>query len=217
MQISKLIDFTNLKSEITKKEMRDFCNLAKKYDFRAVCVHPFWVEFCKTELKNSDVLVAAVNDFPFGQGKKETKIFQAELAKKNGADEIDTVINISALKNGDFNLVLDELLAITKILPTKVIIESGLLTNEEIKKAAEIVEKSGAIYIKTSTGFIANTDIKTKTNHIKLIKETMPNLKIKASGGIRTYQDLELLQDAGADIFGIGMVGALAIMDEIYK
>lgn len=215
MNFVKLIDFTNLKSETTRKNMEEFCSLAKEYNFRAVCIHPFWVKFCKESLKNSGVLVAAVNDFPFGQGGKETKIFQTELAKKMGADEIDTVINIGALKSGNYNLVLEELKAVTKILPTKVIIESGLLSDEEIKKAAEIVKDSGAEFIKTSTGYIANTDIDTKANHVRLIKKTVPDLKIKASGGIRTYKDLKILRDEGADIFGIGMSGALSIMKEI--
>lgn len=217
MDLAKFIDFTNLKSEITEKEMKEFCDLAKKYEFRAICIHPFWVRFCKEKLSDAKILIAAVNDFSFGQGGKETKIFQAELVKKMGADEIDTVINVGALKSGNYNLVLEELKAVTKILPTKVIIESGLLSDEEIKKAAEIVKKSGAEFIKTSTGFIANTDIKTKANHIRIIKETISDLKIKASGGIRTYQDIKILQEAGADIFGIGMAGAIAIMNEIYK
>jgi len=215
MNIAQFIDFTNLKAESTKKEMEEFCNLAKKYEFRAVCVHPFWVRFCKKKLVGSKILIAAVNDFPFGQGGKETKIFQAELVKKAGADETDTVINIGALKNGDYNLVLEELKSVVKILPTKVIIESGLLTDLEIKKAAEIVKKSGAEFIKTSTGFNANTDIETKKNHIRIIKETVSDLKIKASGGIRSLKDIKILKEAGADIFGIGQNSALEIIKQI--
>ena len=213
---AQLIDYTNLKSEATKEEMAGFLNKAKEFNFRATCIHSFYISLAKEHLAGTNILIAAVIDFPFGQGGIVNKRFQAELARDEGANELDVVINAGALKSKNYDIVLEELKSVTSVLPTKVIIESGLLSDEEILKAAELVSQSGAEFIKTSTGFNANTDIDTKSRHIKLIRDNFPKLKIKASGGIKTLDDFNKVIEAGADIVGASG-GALVILDQITK
>jgi len=143
-------------------------------------------------------------DEPTGKSSTEERFKMAQKAKKDGSDEIDVVMKIDTFKNGKYEEVLNDLKEICKILPTKVIIGSGYLTDEEIKKASEIVKESGAICVKTATleDPLDNSELAEKAKHVKIMKESAPGLLIKASGAIRTLADLELMVKAGADIIG---------------
>lgn len=213
-EVAKKIDYTILKTEASEAEILEFLNQAKEHSFRAVCIHSFYVALAKERLADTKILVAAVVDFPFGQGGIVNKRFQAELARDEGANEIDVVMNVGALKSKNYDIVLEELKSVCSVLPTKVIIESGLLTDEEILKSAELVQEAGAEFIKTSTGFISNTDIGTKSRHIKLIRDNFPKLKIKASGGIKTLEDFNKVLAAGANIVGASG-GAITIINSL--
>ena len=202
MGISNVIDSTNLKSEAGEGDIKAICLEAREYGVRGVCVNSRWVKTAKELLKNTGIKVVSVIDFPLGASLSKVRLFQAKQAKEDGADELDIVMNIGALKSGLDADILKDLGRVSEILSTKVIIETGLLSDQEIQRAAQLVKKSRAFCVKTSTGFVANTDIETKARHIKLIKEAVPDIKIKASGGIKTRQDAETLIACGADIIG---------------
>lgn len=204
MELAKLIDSTNLKVGVVASDIQKTCKEAKEYGFRAVCIHLEWTHFAKELLKNTDIKVNPVIDFPFGAAGHKVRIFAAKCAKKDGADELDVVMDMGNFKSGNYAQVLTDLKDIVKILPTKVIIETGLLSDREIKKASKLVRRSGAFCAKTSTGFIANTDIETKIKHVKIMKHTA-GIKIKAAGGIKTMEDAEKLIRAGADIIGTSL------------
>jgi len=197
----KKVDLTLLKPESTNKDFAELCETAKKYSdiVRSICIlpDPNIIKFCLDKLINSGIKISVVNDFPLGRGGKEIKYHQAILAKKCGAEEIDTVINIGALKEKNYKLVLEELIPLTRILPTKVIIETGYKWYNEklIKKVAKLVKKSGAFCIKTSTGFIENIPIKEKILHVKWIYKAVPDILIKVAGGIKTKSDAQQFFD----------------------
>ena len=203
INIAKLIDHTNLRADATEEDIKKTCQEARDYAFRGVCINPRWVKIAKEELKETNIKVVTVIDWPCGSSPTEARVFQAKIAKEDGADEIDPVINIGNFKEGDYKEVLADLKALAEILPSKVIIETGFLTEEEIKKAAELVKESGAFCVKTSTGMEPKVDINTKIHHIRLIKETVgPDFPIKAAGGIKTLQDAQKVVEAGASIIG---------------
>jgi len=201
--IAKIIDHTILKPEAAEADIKKLCQEAKEFGFRAVCVNLAWVPVCVEELKGTDVKIAAVIDFPLGAGGTKNRASQAKIAKEMGATEIDIVLPIGEFKAGNHQKVLEDLKAVSKILPTKVIIETGYLNDEEIKKASEIVKKSGAFCVKTSTGFMANIELEKKLGHVRIMREVVgPNFCIKAAGGIKTAEDAQKFIEAGADIIG---------------
>jgi deoxyribose-phosphate aldolase len=203
IDVASLIDHTTLKANVRKAAIKKLCDEAKEYKFRAVCVNQTWVEYCAELLgADSDILIACVIDFPLGAGNFRQKLALAEVAKDSGATELDVVMNAGKFLDGDYKEVEDELKVVAAVLPTKVIIETGHLTDEQILKAAEIVSRSGADYIKTSTGWDPKVDIKEKARQVKLIRDNFPELKIKAAGGIKTLADLELMLNSGANIVG---------------
>jgi len=204
MNIAKLIDQTFLKKGASEEEMKKVCEETQQYDFRGLCVFPEYTKLAKEFLKNSDVKLTTLIDEPTGKSSTEERFKMAQKAKKDGSDEIDVVMKIDTFKNGKYEEVLNDLKEICKILPTKVIIGSGYLTDEEIKKASEIVKESGAICVKTATleDPLDNSELAEKAKHVKIMKESAPGLLIKASGAIRTLADLELMVKAGADIIG---------------
>lgn len=202
INIAKTIDHTFLEASATKEDIKRLCNEAKTYDFRGVCINSRWVKFAKGLLKGSGVKVATVIDFPLGASSHQVRVFQARKAKEDSADELDLVLDIGSFKAGKYDEVLEDLKEIAEVLPTKVIIETGHLTEEEIVKAARLVKKSGAICVKTSTGWEPKIDINTKAGHIRLIKKAACDILIKAAGGIRTLKDLNIILKAGADIIG---------------
>jgi deoxyribose-phosphate aldolase len=203
MEIAKLIDHTNLRADVTEEGIIKLCKEAKQYEFRSVCVNSRWAKFAKAQLRGTNVKVVLVIDWPNGASPSEVRLFQAERAKKDGADEIDPVLDIGNFKMGNHNLVLSELSKLAKVLPTKLIIETGYLTDEEIKKAAVLVKEAGCYCVKTSTGQEPTVDIDTKIGHIKLMREAVgPDFLIKAAGGIKTMGDAKRVVEAGANIIG---------------
>ena len=215
--IAKIIDHTNIKTTATAEDIKKTCEEAKKYGFRGVCVNPEWVKLAKQELKNKKTKVVVLIDPPMGISSHEARFKKALTAKKDGADEIDIVLNIIDLKYERHDEILDDLSEITKILPTKVIIGSGYLTNDEIKRASQLVKESGAFCVKTATEGdpLEHIELKEKARHLKIMKEFASGLKIKAAGKIQTYKDLKIMVKAGADI--IGTSSGVKIMEAFKK
>ncbi len=202
--ISKILYHTNIRQEATEEDIKKTCEEAKKYGFRGVCVNPEWVKLAKQELKGTGIKVVVLIDPPMGVSPHSVRVEQVQKAKQDGADEIDVVMNIIDLKYKRYNEVLNDLKEITSILPTKVIIGSGYLTDDEVKKASELVKEAKAFCVKTSTERdpLDNLELKEKAKHVRIMKESAPGLLIKAAGCIRTLKDLEMMKEAGADIIG---------------
>ncbi len=203
VNISAIIDHTLLKPNATYKDFKILCEQAVQYGFYSVCVPPFMVETCKKALIDTDVKVCTVVGFPLGYNNYLVKLIEAKQAIKNGADEIDSVINISALKSKDFEYIEREISLLRKTTSNKIlkiIIETAYLNQEEKEKIAKIILNNNVDFLKTSTGFApsgANID------DIKLFKKILKNnVKIKASGGISTYKQAEELIRAGASRLG---------------
>jgi len=186
MKLNTYIDHTQLKAIATPKNIISLCEEAKKYEFFAVCVNSCHVALAAEELKDSKVKIAAVVGFPLGANDSSTKIFEAKNSTKNGAHEIDVVQNVGWLKAKKYTLVEEEIFAIKKAIgkhTLKVILETCYLSDEEIRIACQIAQRTGADFVKTSTGF--GTDGATE-HHVNLMhKEVGETMKIKASGGIR--------------------------------
>lgn len=201
--INKLIDHTLLKQDATEAEIIQLCNEAMTYDFKSVCVNPSYVKLSSETMKNSDVLVCTVVGFPLGMTTTATKVFEATEALENGADEVDMVINVGALKDGRYDYVRAEIKAIKEAVGDKVlkvIIETALLTQEEIVKASTLTVEAGADFVKTSTGF--STAGATPAN-VRLMKDTVKDkAEIKAAGGVRSIDDLNEMVEAGATRIG---------------
>lgn len=197
------IDHTNLKAYSSKYDIIKLCNEALEYNFASVCVNPYYVSLASEILSESNVAVCTVIGFPLGTNTLETKVFEATNAIENGADEIDMVINIGALKNKDYKYVKKEIESIRdaikgKIL--KVIIETCYLEKDEIIKMTEICNETFVNFIKTSTGF--GNEGATVEN-VKLMKEhASETLEIKASGGIKTYEEAVTFLELGANRLG---------------
>lgn len=204
LNIAKVIDHTNIRKAATAEDIKNTCLEAKKYGFRAVCVNPEMVSLVRKELRGTEIKVVVLIDPPMGVSSYEERVAQAKKAKKQGADEIDIVMNIIDLKYERYAEVLKDLSEISKILPTKVIIGSGYLTDREIKKSSEIVKKAGAFCVKTATEKdpLDRLELKEKAKHIGIMKESAPGLLIKAAGGIRNLRDVKMMLQAGADIIG---------------
>jgi deoxyribose-phosphate aldolase len=217
MDIARLIDHTNLKPEASLSQIEKLCHEGKKYGFFSICVNSVWVRYCVEALKGSSVKKCTVSGFPLGANKKEIKIKEAEAGCQDGADEVDMVINIGALKSGDWKQVEDEIKGVRKVMGNekilKVIIETCLLNEEEKIKAAKIIMDCGADFVKTSTGF----NIKGATlEDVKLLKELVKDkIKVKASGGIRDYKTAFKMIEAGAD--RIGTSSGVKIIEEMKK
>lgn len=201
--ISKYIDHTILSPDATKQEVTKMCDEAKKYEFKSVCVNSSYVEYVKQELENSNILVCSVVGFPLGSVVTEVKSYETQLAVEQGANEIDMVINISKLKDKEYEYVLNDIKSVVKSADgktVKVIIETCLLEDKEKIKACELAMEAGADFVKTSTGFsTGGATIK----DVKLMKNTVgDNLGVKASGGIKNLHDAKNMIDAGASRIG---------------
>jgi len=217
MNIAKIIDHTNIKPTATAKDIIKTCQEAKVYGFRGVCVNPEWVKLVKKELEGTDIKVVALIDPPMGQSSHQKRMAMCRKAKKDGADNLDVVMNIVDLKYERYDKVLKDLKEICQVLPTKIIIGSGYLTDEEIIKASQIVKEAGAFCVKTATEKdpLEHRELKEKFYHLKLMRKAAPGLLIKAAGGIRTLSDAKEAINAGADI--IGTSSGVEIMKEIKK
>jgi len=214
MEIQKYIDHTILKPEATEEQVIQICIEAKKYGFYSVCVNPYYTSLVRKNLEGSDVKTCIVIGFPLGATDKEVKAFEADNAVNNGAQEIDMVINISALKSKDYDIVEEDIKAVVKSVKNnalvKVIIECCLLSDEEKIKACEISVKAGADFVKTSTGFSSGG---AKVEDVKLMRKIVgENIGVKASGGIRDYKTALQMIEAGAS--RIGASSGVKIVEE---
>ena len=206
MQLNKYIEHTILKQDATKAEIVKTLDEAKQYDFLGVCVNPVNVKFAAEYLKGSDVKVVTVVGFPLGQSTTEAKVLETIDAVKNGADEVDMVLNTGKLKDGEFEYLVKDISAVKNACQgkaLKVILETDLLNSEEIKKASELCVEAGADFVKTSTGFVKN-GVGAKVEDVKLMYETVKSagLGVKASGGVRDKATALAMIEAGATRIG---------------
>ncbi|WP_148876740.1 deoxyribose-phosphate aldolase [Streptococcus sp. Marseille-P7375] len=212
MKLNKYIDHTLLKADASQEQIETLIEEAKKYDFASVCVNPTWVNFAAQALKATDVKVCTVIGFPLGANTPELKAFETSDAIQNGANEIDMVINIGALKSRNFDLVERDIRAVVEAAKgtlVKVIIETCLLTDDEKVKACQIAQKAGADFVKTSTGFSTGG---ATVEDVALMRKTVgPDMGVKASGGARSYEDALAFIKAGAT--RIGASSGVAIME----
>ena len=210
MKMSKYIDHTILKADARKEDIERICREAKEQDFASVCVNSCWVSLAKSLLEGSTVKVCTVVGFPLGAMSTAGKVAETEIAVKDGAEEIDMVINVGALKEGNNAYVEDDIHAVVEAAKpaiVKVIIETCLLTDEEKERACRISEKAGAAFVKTSTGFSTGG---ANAHDVALMRRTVGDrLGVKASGGIHTPEQAEELIRAGADRIGASNGAAL--------
>lgn len=203
MKLSKYIDHTLLQADATKEQIVELCKEAKEYDFASVCVNPSWIDVAKEELQGSDVKVCVVIGFPLGAMTKDAKVFEARDSIEKGADEVDMVIHIGKLKDGDDAYVTSEIKAIKEAVGDhvlKVIIETCLLSDEEKVRACLDAKQAGADFVKTSTGFSTSG---ATVEDVALMKKTVgEGVSVKAAGGVRTKEDMMAMIDAGADRIG---------------
>lgn len=201
--LNKYIDHTLLKPDATQQQITQLCEEAIQYDFASVCVNPVWISYCAEYLKESSVHVCTVIGFPLGATTSAVKAFETQEAIRQGADEVDMVINIGALKSGDTETVYQDILAVVNASQghcVKVIIETCLLTDEEKVTACQLAVKAGATFVKTSTGFSTGG---ATVSDVALMKQTVGNqCEVKASGGVKTHQDMLDMIQAGASRIG---------------
>jgi len=211
-KLAKMIDHTQLDPAAEYKKIEQLCDEALRYGFYAVCVNPCHVSRCTNLLNDSDVKIACVVGFPFGATTSEVKALEARNAIENGAHEIDMVINVGALRSGDYELVKRDIEGVVKAAQgkmVKVIIESGFLTDEEIVKACELSKEAGAHFVKTSTGF---GPMGATPKHVKLMRKTVgKDMGVKAAGGIRDFRAALRLIKAGAS--RLGTTASVPIID----
>ena len=213
MKLNKYIDHTLLKADATQDKIETLCKEAKEYDFASVCVNTYWVPFCAKQLEGSDVKVCTVEGFPLGAMSSNAKAFETKDAIEHGASEIDMVLNIGEMKAGHYDVVRDDVKAVVEAAKghcVKVILETCLLTKEEIVKACELCIEAGATFVKTSTGFSTRG---ATVEDVKLMKETVKDkCLVKAAGGVRCRADLDNMIEAGAD--RIGTSAGVALMQD---
>jgi deoxyribose-phosphate aldolase len=211
IELAKMIDHTILKANATQNDIEKLCEEAKKYNFASVCVNPYWVPLTSALLKNSTVKVCTVIGFPLGATSSESKAYETEIAILQGADEVDMVINVGAMKNDKTDIVENDILSVVnsarktgksqnKNIIVKVILETCYLTKDEIKKACICAKNAGADFVKTSTGFGTGG---ATIEDVALMKETVgETMQVKASGGIRDYDTAIKMIEAGASRIG---------------
>lgn len=216
MKLNKYIDHTLLKADATQESIKELCRQAKEYDFMSVCINSSNIELAKEELKGTDVKICTVIGFPLGATTTESKVFETTDAIEKGADEVDMVLNIGALKSKNFDIVLRDISEVAnaahnkgKIL--KVILETCLLEKDEIIKACQLSKEAGADFVKTSTGFSTGG---AKEEDVALMRKTVGDLMgVKASGGIRTLEKARLMIENGATRLGVS--AGVQIMEEL--
>lgn len=204
--LNKHIEHTLLKQDAKLEDFTKLFNEAKEHQFLGVCINPAYVKLAKENLKNSDVKVVTVVGFPLGANRSDVKAYEASKAVEDGADEIDMVINVTALKNKDYGFVVNDIKTVKSACPKKplkVILETDLLEKDEIKKACELCVEAKADFVKTSTGFVKG-GVGAKVEDVKLMYETVfpHGLKVKASGGIRDKETAIKMIEAGAERLG---------------
>ena len=218
-QFTKMIDHTLIKPTATKNDVEKLCKEAEKYGFGCVCVNSMYVSLAKQLLRGTNVKVCSTVGFPFGATLSEVKAFEAEKAVEKGAQEIDMVINIGALKSGDYETVKNDIETVVvnvkrshSDLVIKVIIETGYLTTQEKIMACKLAKEAGADFVKTSTGIVGGATVE----DVKLMRETVgKDMGVKAAGGIRTFKEALAMIEAGAN--RIGTSTGVAIIEEFPK
>lgn len=210
MNYNKMIDHTVLKADTPLETVKRICDEAMEYGFASVCINPCHVAYCADYLKDSDVNVCTVIGFPLGANTSAVKAFETKDAIANGADEIDMVMNIGALKDKNYDLVRNDVKAVVEAANgtlVKVILETCLLTEDEIKKACELCVEAKADYVKTSTGFSTRG---ATIEDVQIMKAAVQGkAKVKAAGGVRTHEDMVKIVEAGADRIGTSAVCSL--------
>ena len=204
MELNRMIDHTILKPEATEAAVQKIIAEAKEYNYFSVCINPCWVAFASEQLADTDVAVCTVIGFPLGANTPEVKAYEAADAIKNGANEVDMVINIGALKSQQYDYVRQDIQGVVDAAKgkalVKVIIETALLTDEEKVKACELAKEAGADFVKTSTGFSTGG---AKVADIRLMRETVgPDMGVKASGGVHNAEEALAMIEAGATRIG---------------
>ena len=201
--LAKMIDHTELNAHSGRKKIQNLCDEAKRFGFFSVCVNPFYTAYCKELLQGTSVKVCTVVGFPLGANRSEIKAHEAELAVRDGADEIDMVINLGAMRDGRLTEVKEDIRQVVEASGpalVKVILETCYLTDEEIVKACQLSVEAGAKFVKTSTGF---GNFGAYPSHIRLMRQTVgPDIGVKASGGIKNFKDAWRAVDAGANRLG---------------
>jgi deoxyribose-phosphate aldolase len=212
-ELARIIDSTNVKATATKGDIEKLCKEAVEYGFGCVCVNPVYVKLATTLLQGSKVRVCSTIGFPFGVTLSEIKALEAVKAVENGAEELDMVINLSALKSGDYETVKRDVAAVVDVkrlsneIVVKVIIETDYLTKEEKVIACKLVKEAGADFVKTSTGFFGKG---ATVEDVRLMRETVgSDFGVKAAGGIRTYADAVAMIEAGANRIGTSTATAI--------
>ncbi len=215
--INKYVDHTNIKLDAKKEDIIKTCNEAKEYEFRGVCIRPKWVKTVAKELQDTDIDVVVLIDDPIGDSDHKIRVSMCKKAKEDGADDLDIVVSIPDIKHERWEKIEKDLKEICKIGSTKVIIASGMLTDDEIAKVSSIIKTSGAICVKTATEKdpLENRELEEKARHLKIMRKNAPGLLIKASGKIQTLKDVNKMIKAGADI--IGSSNGVKIMKEAKK
>lgn len=216
MNYNKYFDHTMLAPQATSTDIDKLIKEAIKYDFKSVCIAPSYIKYAKEQLAKTDVLICTVIGFPLGYNATSVKVYETKIALDHGADEIDMVINIGRFKNKEYEYVLNEIKAIKEVCDNKVlkvIVETALLTNQEIKTITEIILKSGADFIKTSTGFSFRGASFEDVEIMKSIAQD--KLLIKASGGIKTGEDALKMIKLGASRLGTSKT--VQIIEELNK
>lgn len=203
-ELARLIDHTLLKMDARRKEIEKLCDEAAKYNFFSVCTNPYWVKTVRSILEGSGVKVCSVTGFPLGSSSTEAKVLEAKWGADDGADEIDMVMNVGAFKDRDYSFVLEDIERVVEVVCpdriTKVIIETCVLSDGEKTGASRLVKRAGAQFVKTSTGFATGG---ATVEDVRLIRETVGNdMGVKASGGIRTFEQAVALVQAGATRIG---------------
>ncbi len=216
-KLAGLIDHTALKPDTCKEQIKKLCREAVEYKFASVCVNPCYVTLCSELLKETNIKVCTVIGFPLGASSTASKVAETVEAVENGAEEIDMVINIGAVKSGDFNFVEKDIAAVVEATGgkaiVKVILETCLLTDDEKVICCKLTKEAGADFVKTSTGFSTGG---ATTQDIKLMRETVgSDMGVKASGGIRDYMTAKAMVEAGAS--RIGASASIAIVSEEQK
>lgn len=213
-ELSKYIEHTLLKQDATHADFIKLFDEAKKYNFLGVCVNPLYVSLAKENLKDSDVKIVTVVGFPLGASRSDVKAYEAQKAVEDGADEVDMVLNVTKMKDKDYDFVKKDVETVKKACndkPLKVILETDLLTDEEIAKACELCVEAKADFVKTSTGFVKN-GVGAQAKHVKLMADIVKphGLGVKASAGIRDKQKALEMIEAGADRLGTSSGVAIA-------
>lgn len=204
-ELAAIIDHTKLKPYETRGSIKRLCEEARKYNFAAVCVHPIWISFAKQQLKNTSIKVDTVIGFPLGSTLPKVKAWEAKMTLKEGADELDTVINIGALREDNYQLVEEDIRGVVEMAKeygaiVKVILEVGYLTDEQIIEACRIAKRAGVDFVKTATGF---GSMGATIHHVKILRDVVgKEVGVKAAGGIRNFKDALRMIAAGANRIG---------------